>query len=237
MIKISRKLLTLPIAVAVCAAVVCMVMLGFWQLDRMHEKEQRLASIAQKSTDGAMTLRELDPRREDIRDVLVGFNGKADTEKLLFLDNQVENGQVGYDVIVPVVSNEGVVLVNYGWVKAPLFRDELPTVDINTAFQHFHGRINVPSSNPVVRETLSFDTSFPAVIQALDVAFISRLTQTKVAPFIVELTAPEKSSFVRNWQPVVMPPQKHLGYAIQWFGLAIAAALVSYFSFRANNKG
>ena len=164
MIKISRKLLTLPIAVAVCAAVVCMVMLGFWQLDRMHEKEQRLASIAQKSTDGAMTLRELDPRREDIRDVLVGFNGKADTEKLLFLDNQVENGQVGYDVIVPVVSNEGVVLVNYGWVKAPLFRDELPPVDINTAFQHFHGRINVPSSNPVVRETLSFDTSFPAVI-------------------------------------------------------------------------
>ncbi|MBU3020310.1 SURF1 family protein [Aestuariibacter sp. A3R04] len=235
--KITRRLLTLPIAVVVCAAVICMVMLGFWQLDRMHEKEQRLASIAQKSADGAMTLRELDPRREDIRDFLVGFNGKADTEKLLYLDNQVENGQVGYDVIVPVVSNEGIVLVNYGWVKAPLFRGTLPAVDIAPGFQHFHGRINVPSENPVVRETLSLEAPFPAVIQALDIGFISRLTQMKVAPFVVELTAPAQSNFVRNWQPVVMPPQKHLGYAIQWFGLAVAAAVVSYFSFRANNKG
>jgi cytochrome oxidase assembly protein ShyY1 len=27
-----------------------------------------------------------------------------------------------------------------------------------------------------------------------------------------------------------MPPEKHLGYAIQWFGLAIAAALIGGFA-------
>lgn len=233
----ANRFRSLPLAVVVLTAVICMISLGFWQLDRMHQKEQRLASIAQKSSEGSISLSQLDPVREDIRDYQVGFNGRADTSQIMFLDNRVENGRVGYDVIVPVHSSEGTVLVNFGWVEAPLSRNELPGVDVESKFQHFHGRITMPGHNPVVRETLSSDATFPVVVQALDIPFIRRLTGEPLQPFVVELTAPEESAFVRNWQPVVMPPQKHLGYAIQWFGLAIAAAAVSYFSMNSNKKG
>jgi surfeit locus 1 family protein len=42
----------------------------------------------------------------------------------------------------------------------------------------------------------------------------------------VLLNAQETSSFVRDWQPVVMAPEKHLAYAAQWFLLAFAALVI-----------
>jgi surfeit locus 1 family protein len=32
----------------------------------------------------------------------------------------------------------------------------------------------------------------------------------------------QKSDFIPHYQPVVLPPEKHRGYALQWFLLAIA---------------
>lgn len=235
--KQPRRFPSLPTAVGVLTAVICMVLLGFWQLDRMHQKEQRLASIAQKSDRGAISLEALNPQQEDIRDYQVGFNGRAESSQILFLDNQVQSGKVGYEVLVPVESADGTVLVNFGWVAAPSLRSELPEVDLSAGFQHYHGRVSIPGHNPVVRETLPFDAAFPVVIQAVDLAFISRLTGKSLQPYVVELTAPEQSEFIRDWQPVVMPPEKHFAYAIQWFGLALAAAAVSYFSLISNRKG
>jgi len=235
--KQPRRFPSLPTAAVVLTAVICMVLLGFWQLDRMHQKEQRLASIAQKSGEGAISLDALKPQQEDIRDYQVGFNGRAESNQILFLDNRVQNGKVGYEVLVPVQSTDGTVLVNFGWVAAPSLRSELPEVDLAQTYQHFHGRISIPGHNPVVRETLPFDASFPVVIQAVDLDFIRRLTGKSLLPYVVELTAPEQSEFIRDWQPVVMPPEKHFAYAIQWFGLAVAAAAVSYFSLISNRKG
>ena len=32
--------------------------------------------------------------------------------------------------------------------------------------------------------------------------------------------------YIREWQPVVMEPLKHIGYALQWYGLALAAGII-----------
>ena len=40
---------------------------------------------------------------------------------------------------------------------------------------------------------------------------------------MVLLNAQNNSTFIRNWQPVVMAPEKHMAYAVQWFLLAFAA--------------
>ncbi|MBU2978373.1 SURF1 family protein [Alteromonas sp. C1M14] len=235
--NINERYTLFPTTALIGMAIIAMICLGFWQLDRMHQKEIRLASITQKSQQSAISLDALDPRREDIRDYQVGFNGEVDTSQLLYLDNRVESGRVGFDIIAPVVTNEGIVLVNFGWVEAPLSREYLPRVNIRQGFRHFHGRITVPQNNPVVRETLTAGAAFPAIIQQVDIAFIRKLTGMNIAPFVVELTTPTEGEFVRSWQPVVMPPQKHLGYAIQWFGLAAAAGMVGYFALTSKNKG
>lgn len=217
---------TIIASVLTLAAIATMVSLGFWQLDRMHQKQQRLASIAQKSQQGALNLDALQSTHGDLRDIPVSFNGTPEGEHILLLDNQVSKGQVGFDVVLPVSTNAGWVLVNFGWVSANRYRDNLPSIDIASQVQVFTGVVAVPARNPLITETAQPSGQFPLVVQQLDPAVISQLIGKSLAPFIVQLTAPQDERFVRNWQPVVMPPEKHLAYAIQWFGLAIAALIV-----------
>ena len=36
----------------------------------------------------------------------------------------------------------------------------------------------------------------------------------------------EPDGYVRNWVPPGFPPMRHIGYAVQWFGLALALAVI-----------
>ena len=49
---------------------------------------------------------------------------------------------------------------------------------------------------------------------------------TPVAPRLLLLDAEPDSAFVRSWTPAVMPPEKHRGYALQWFTFALAAVVI-----------
>lgn len=211
-------------------AVIIMGGLGMWQLDRMNQKEQRLASIAQKQSGGPIGLQTAIRSAEDPRDVSVTFGGTPDTSRVMYLDNRIENGQVGYDVILPVQTDAGWVLVNFGWVKGLPTRDVLPQVDIQPGFTEFEGVITSPGFNPMVKETAS-KAAFPLRIQALDTDYLSTLLRTPFIDYVIVLTN-TNAHFVRNWSPVVMPPEKHLGYAIQWFGLAIAALVIGLLALR-----
>lgn len=205
-------------------AVVAMSGLGVWQLQRMAHKEQRLSSITEKQ--GKESLHLLDAlTMADPRDITVTFEGAPDSKHLLLLDNQVHNGQVGFDVIAPVLTNAGWLLVNYGWLPAPDLTRTLPKVSIANQPQRFSGVISVPSHNPMITETLAANPDFPALIQQVSFRHLQTILQHQLVPYVIQLTD-EDDTFVRHYQPVVMPPEKHLGYAIQWFGLAIAAALI-----------
>ncbi|QJR80858.1 SURF1 family protein [Alteromonas pelagimontana] len=229
----TRPLFAISIA---AVAVIGMVALGLWQLERMRQKEERLTSIAQKQQNGTVALAALDPVSEDIRDYSVTFQGVPHPEMTMLLDNQIEKSQVGFDVIVPVQTAQGWLLVNWGWVAANKSRMTLPTTQIEANANNFSGIIMVPENNPLVRETAAPNATFPAVIQQLDLNFIGELTGQTLLPFVIQLNAPASASFVRTWAPVVMPPEKHFAYAIQWFALAIAAASVTYFVVFARNK-
>lgn len=211
-------------------AVVFMCGLGFWQLDRMEQKEQRLASIAQKQSGELMGLQTALRSSGDPRDVSVSFGGRPDTSRIMYLDNQIENGQVGYDIIVPVQTDAGWVLVNFGWVKGLQTRDVLPQVDIDNGFTQYEGVVTSPGVNPMVTETATSAT-FPLRIQALDTDYLSTLLRTPFIDYVIVLTN-TNANFVRHWSPVVMPPEKHLGYAIQWFGLAFAALVIGLLALR-----
>jgi surfeit locus 1 family protein len=45
-----------------------------------------------------------------------------------------------------------------------------------------------------------------------------------VHPQVLLLDEEQPEGFVRDWRPPGMTPDKHVGYAIQWFGLAAAVA-------------
>lgn len=206
-------------------AIVTMLRLGFWQLERMDYKQQRLADLADRQAREPVDLVTLNSYPYELADIPVAFVGTPDENRLLLLDNRIVDGQVGYEVLAFADTNVGSVLVNYGWIKAPATRDQLPAIDIAAGQQVFEGNVVIPNINPVVRETATQNSVFPMRIQQLDLDRIEQLTNTNLQPFVIAL-ADQNSTFINNWRPVVMAPEKHLGYAIQWFGLAGAAFII-----------
>ena len=211
-------------ATFILIVVIALSSLGFWQLQRMAQKQQRLDSITekqQKETVGLLTALQLN----DPRDVDVNFTGNVDNQHLILVDNQVVDSQVGFDVIAPVLTNVGWILVNFGWVAAPNLTRTLPSVEVAAGESHLRGKISEPSLNPFVRDPASVNQTFPALVQQVSVPRIQQMLDRKLQPYVIELTG-EDSVFERRYTPGVMPPEKHLGYAIQWFALAVAAVVV-----------
>ena len=227
MIAATKKIPIMATLVAF-VAVVIMLRLGFWQLERMEEKQQRLETLTEKLNSGNLSLVNLPDELELAADTPVEFSGLADLQRLIYLDNRIVEGSVGYEVLVPVETNVGWVLVNYGWVQATNSRAKLPDIAIDARNNNFTGNVVVPSMNPMIKETATAMDGFPLLIQQIDIDTISDITGIAFQPFVVALQQAPDSLFKNNWRPVVMPPEKHFGYALQWFGLAIAA-IVIYF--------
>lgn len=59
-------------------------------------------------------------------------------------------------------------------------------------------------------------------MQQIEIDKFSRLINKQLLPFAVYLDKKVSIGYKKNWQPVVMPPEKHRGYAFQWFSLACA---------------
>ena len=207
-------------------AVVIMFALGIWQLQRAEQKTQRLQLIkhAQQSAQIGVSKVAEDPQNN--QDMPINFVGTADSEKYFLLDNKIHQGRVGYQVIVPVQTTQGHVLVNYGWLAATNSRQQLPAVTIESSILNFSGIVWLPSKNILVKETAKLDGNWPKVIQAVDLDLLAQHYGSSFLPFVVKLSPSPDSDYVRVWQAVVMPPEKHFAYAVQWFLLAVAAIVI-----------
>ena len=51
-----------------------------------------------------------------------------------------------------------------------------------------------------------------------------------LAPGILKLDEASPGAFRTGWQAVNMMPERHTGYALQWFGLALALAILTLFA-------
>lgn len=217
-------------------AVVIMFALGLWQLQRAEEKETRLTSIEAAATSSVLTLEEIIHSQEDIRDLPIRLTGTLNPITYLLLDNRIHQGRVGFEVLALLNTDSGNVLINFGWVAGDPSRLSLPYVELPDALQDIKGKVAIPLTNPMASETANITQNWPKVIQQLDLAFIEQVLQVPVLPFIVQLDPVATSGFVRQWQPVVMSPEKHIAYAIQWFGLALAALMIYVFALRGKIK-
>jgi len=80
----------------------------------------------------------------------------------------------------------------------------------------------------------SGDDRWPRVLNYPEQATIERALDRKVLPGLVLLDADQPDGYERAWQARTdMGSERHLSYAVQWFGFAIAAiALFIVLGFR-----
>tara|TARA_R110001592_G_scaffold324870_3_gene604612 strand:- start:2957 stop:3772 length:816 start_codon:yes stop_codon:yes gene_type:complete len=221
-----------------------LIKLGFWQLDRATEKDLRLQKMTLYQQQEALDLNDIldliaqredekidnqqtdskQTDREALNDLPVSLSGKFNNKQSFLLDNQIYKGSLGYRVI-KVFQDEktkATVLVNLGWIQGGIDRNFIPEIADIQGKVTFRGKIRVLES-PIllVDEVLQVNT-WPQRIQSIDINKISMLLEQPLLPFIVYVDNDDPLGYIKEWVPIVMPPEKHRGYAFQWFTLALA---------------
>ena len=208
--------------------------LGFWQLDRAEQKQTLQQSFEQKSRLAPVAITDLDFSAFDsVRYRLVTADGYYDAEKQILLDNQIRNAQPGYHVYTPLKIDglSGVILVNRGWVPLGVSRELLPNITIDQTVVSITGRISQPANPGLLLEAIGIDqASPPYVVQHIDYEKLSRLLDYSLIPIVILLDPDLDGGYERIWKPTFggFGPQRHMGYAVQWFALAITL-LIIYF--------
>ncbi|MBL4670641.1 MAG: SURF1 family protein [Arenicella sp.] len=218
-----------------CAIALLMVLgmlrLGVWQLDRADQKREIVAQLELLSEQAAVPIVELFNGDESagLRFRKVTLKGQYLQNTNFYVDNKVVNGQVGYQIFTPFQLEGGapLVMVARGWVSIGESRQNLPNVVTKSGQIILEGRLNTaPAKPPLWSE--QYSVSDGDVWQYLPMLKVAGFLQAKVFPLVVEL-APSDSdvaddtALVTKW-PEVDDQQvaKHLGYAFQWFAMAVA---------------
>ncbi len=200
--------------------------LGFWQLDRAQEKRDIESAIVQAQSAPAKLVTQVqDLLSQEHYQVLL--EGRYDNDKQFIYDNQIVNSTAGYYVLTPFVLTGGsAILVNRGFVPWHGNRDKL--VDTNVGDNHT--TIKVKLIKPAQRIKLKQQTinpDFPLLIQSLDITQLSALSGYQIVPMLAQLDVSAESGFYRKWQPFYGSVDKHLGYALQWFLMALVLAIIA----------
>lgn len=225
--------------------ILIMLRLGVWQLDRADVKRDiasQLYSRTERAPEPFLALqRGLSEAELRFRNVIL--DGQFISDKTIFVDNQVVNGSVGYQVYTPfhLASVKQTVLVARGWVAVGDSRDVLPKITTDPTPLTLKGRFNLPPAQPPL-----WDDKYAAFDgqrwQYLPMLEVSQQLGLALFPLVVELAPDEvdAAELVRKW-PAIDDQwvAKHQGYAFQWFAMAGAffiACLVLLFRRSTRNE-
>jgi surfeit locus 1 family protein len=211
--------------------------LGFWQLRREQEKLQLQEQYAARQGEAFAPLAALDPAT-DLQYRHVALSGEYDNAHSFLLDNRIHQGQVGFEAVTPVLmANGNVVFVNRGWLPQGLTRADLPTLEAIEGTVDLRGSVYVPVGKTfVLGGAPEASDAWPRIVQTLDplaMAADAGHEQRNVFPYTVRLEPGTPGVLVRDWPVISTSPEKHRGYAVQWFAMAtMLIGLYLYYSTR-----
>ena len=222
------------------AVLLLMLRLGFWQLDRAEEKRNLLVQLNQTTHP---TITQADTLQKVSRFQTIKAEGDWDPAVTFYLENQFNQGQVGFHVygVMSFFDDSVYALINRGWVK------DLTSV---------HGELTNK------REWILQQSDWPRpgvqlgeqVLTAEDKQQVTYLTEDVtqkwlkarfcgqknnndciILPFIFKLNQHMPDGFERDWKTQMMSPEKHKAYAVQWFTMSLVLLLLYLVFLRKNH--
>ena len=190
--------------------------LGYWQWHRAEEKRALYEALAV----GETATSPLPPVANAVRYAHVTVTGRFIDGRQILVDNMTHEGATGYRVWTPLETPQGDwVLVDRGWVPAGATRADLPVVDVGEAVRTVRGRLD-EWPRPGVRLEAPRESGWPRRMSFPNDAALTEALGRAVYPKLLLLDAAEPDGYVRDWHPGGLTPERHLGYAFQWFALA-----------------
>jgi surfeit locus 1 family protein len=203
--------------------------LGFWQLDRAEQKRALLSEY--EAAGHAGTVIRLEPGVESYQDFAyqsATASGQYDAAHQFLLDNRTYQGRAGYHVLTPLRlhGTGAAVLVNRGWIPLGNGRSELPDPPAVAGEVSVLGRVKPPVSNTFTLGEEEVRRGWPYRIQRVDTVRLAGELGYPLLPVVLLLDPQEPAGFVRDWRPLHFGPERNVGYAVQWFGLAAVLAVI-----------
>lgn len=213
------------------AVIALFASLGQWQLGRAKQKEAMLAASRAVLADRTpLPLSSAaDPARAGRYDWSDG-EGRFLPGPAVLLDNQIREGRVGvraYRAFEP--ANGEPLLVELGWLPLPSDR-RLPVVALPEEPQRLRGLLAPPPSSGIAQTTPARQANRDLLVVGLDMKDLAAVLRLPaLAPRVLKLDPELSLGYARDLEilPNTLPPERHLGYAVQWFGLAAAVLVVA----------
>nr|WP_146873184.1 SURF1 family protein [Halovibrio variabilis] len=190
--------------------------LGLWQWERADDK--RLAVVERES---APTL--IAPTTPPAQGAEITLQGEYLAEHTLYLDNRVVDGRIGVAVLTPLRDSHGQLwLVQRGFLATGPHRRPPETATPSGRVELTGEWQKVQAGGPLYGDNREG----------------SRLQQLSLEPWQPTLGSFSYAGWLHAeegdgvlipwWEASVMPPSRHVGYAFQWWGLALAALVVMF---------
>ena len=222
------------ITVCVLLLIGGLIRLGVWQLGRAQEKVDLqlayLAAAEQEATpidEVPIAGLEFDALQHQSR--RVSLQGHYLEDRTIYLLYQSYQDQSGFEIITPfLVDSLGIiVLVSRGWqgiadpaaLTAPFPADPGDLV--------LEGQIFVPEPEQAIRSNNLNQVSWPLQLRFLNPSELAPFFDREVFPYPVRLLDGQPGVLFRHWPAIVVDSGQNFSYALQWFAMALAVAIVS----------
>jgi cytochrome oxidase assembly protein ShyY1 len=201
--------------------------LGQWQLGKGLTKARMAEATADRASEPEIISSALGaPFGMHVRRAQATGVYLADQQ--LLLDGQSNRHRPGYRVWTPLLLplSGAAVMVDRGWIPhdRAAFDGSAPagTQTVTGAWRalpqpglRLEGTVNCPEPK-----------AFPAVVLYPTPDDLECLLSRPVVGGLLLMDAEAPAGFVREWTDFGFPPERHYGYAFQWFALAIVVVIV-----------
>jgi surfeit locus 1 family protein len=208
-----------------CVAVIGLFLyLGEWQVYRYHFKQKLVQDFQQNQH--AAPLTQLNNITLEKQFSQVAISGAYENAFTLLIPNKPYDNQIGFEVFTPIKTDGKLLLIDRGWMKqAGTKAPEIPAAATNKPVQ---GTIKFVNEYQYVMGKNILSAQAPLQMQKIDFKALEKMTGQSFYPFIVRLDPTAENGFVRQWIISAMQPERHLGYAVQWFAMALVLSIMCF---------
>lgn len=210
------------------AAVALFGALGSWQLRRGAAKEALRATLANPAAAAErLSASTPPPRALELRRVQV--TGAYLPDRQLLQDGQSLRQRPGYHVWTPLRLPDGaLIMVDRGWIPLDRAGFDGTTPAGEVALRGFWRALPEPGLRLGEPGPCAPAPGYPATVLYPTAAELDCLLGQAVLPGLLLLDADLPGGYAREWSDFGFPPERHYGYAVQWFALAAAAVAIFF---------
>ncbi|MDC1383230.1 SURF1 family protein [Candidatus Puniceispirillum sp.] len=205
-------------------ALLVLVGLGSWQLQRLQWKNDLITSFESRAVAAAIAVPAADPGFDEVEFRRLSLNGVFQHEKEVFLTGRTYEGNAGFHVVTPFqLDDERIILINRGWVSEDYRDPEKRAFSQITGNVAVAGILRRPGVKGYFVPENEPDNGFWFTLVPSQINHHLGLGEAAIDQFYADA--------VRTSDVVTLPiaaktklnlRNAHLSYALTWYGIGLA---------------